>query len=106
MIDDFVVELKQDQVSDESKKEYCEEEFDVPDDKKQVLEKGVKFKCSSDYCFHISEPLCMRAKKFSTSFVIASSWWLKSSWTCKLPFVENLHGAELNGSALDIFDDE
>jgi len=41
MIDDLVVELKQDQVNDESKKEYCEKEFDVSDDKKKVLEKGV-----------------------------------------------------------------
>lgn len=41
MIDDLVVELKQDQVNDESKKEYCIKEFDVSDDKKKVLEKGV-----------------------------------------------------------------
>jgi len=41
MIDDLVKELKQDQVNDDSKKEYCEVEFDTADDKKKVLEKGV-----------------------------------------------------------------
>ncbi len=41
MIDDLVAELKQDQVNDDSKKEYCEEQFDLSDDKKKVLEKGV-----------------------------------------------------------------
>jgi len=41
MIDDLVAELKQDQVNDDSKKEYCEAEFDQADDKKKVLEKGV-----------------------------------------------------------------
>ena len=33
MIDDLVAELKQDQVNDDSKKEYCEEQFDLSDDK-------------------------------------------------------------------------
>jgi len=41
MIDDLVVELKQDQVNDDSKKEYCAAEFDQADDKKKVLEKTV-----------------------------------------------------------------
>lgn len=41
MIDELVVELKQDQVNDDSKKEYCEAQFDQADDKKKVLEKGV-----------------------------------------------------------------
>jgi len=41
MIDDLVKELKQDQVNDDGKKEYCEAEFDAADDKKKVLEKGV-----------------------------------------------------------------
>jgi chromosome segregation ATPase len=41
MIDDLVAELKQDQINDDSKKEYCEVEFDTADDKKKVLEKGV-----------------------------------------------------------------
>jgi chromosome segregation ATPase len=41
MIDDLIKELKQDQINDDSKKEYCEAEFDQADDKKKVLEKGV-----------------------------------------------------------------
>jgi len=41
MIDDLVAELKQDQVNDDSKKEYCAAEFDQADDKKKVLEKSV-----------------------------------------------------------------
>jgi len=41
MIDDLVAELKQDQINDDGKKEYCEVEFDTADDKKKVLEKGV-----------------------------------------------------------------
>merc|ERR1719420_2239819 len=41
MIDDLVAELKQDQIDDDSKKEYCAAEFDQADDKKKVLEKGV-----------------------------------------------------------------
>merc|ERR1719356_1775681 len=41
MIDDLVAELKQDQVNDDGKKEYCGHEFDMADDKKKVLEKGV-----------------------------------------------------------------
>merc|ERR1719276_681116 len=41
MIDDLVAELKEEQLHDDQKKEYCAAEFDVSDDKKKVLEKGV-----------------------------------------------------------------
>jgi len=41
MIDDLAAELKQDQINDDSKKEYCAAEFDQADDKKKVLEKSV-----------------------------------------------------------------
>merc|ERR1719301_165611 len=41
MIEDLVKELKQDQVNDDGKKEYCVTELDTADDKKKVLEKGV-----------------------------------------------------------------
>jgi chromosome segregation ATPase len=41
MIDDLIKELKQDQVNDDGKKEYCNTELDAADDKKKVLEKGV-----------------------------------------------------------------
>lgn len=41
MVDDLVAELKQDQINDDSKKEYCAAEFDMADDKKKVLVKGV-----------------------------------------------------------------
>merc|ERR1719446_2032220 len=41
MIEDLVKELKQDQVNDDGKKEYCISELDAADDKKKVLEKGV-----------------------------------------------------------------
>merc|ERR1719371_16417 len=40
MIDDMVVTLKKEQQDDDHKKEYCEEQFDLADDKKKVLEKG------------------------------------------------------------------
>merc|ERR1719181_2282085 len=40
MIDDLVKELKQDQVNDDGKKEYCNSELDTADDKKKVLEKS------------------------------------------------------------------
>ena len=40
MITDLVKELKQDQVNDDGKKEYCNNELDAADDKKKVLEKG------------------------------------------------------------------
>jgi chromosome segregation ATPase len=40
MIEDLVKELKQDQVNDDGKKEYCNTELDTADDKKKVLEKG------------------------------------------------------------------
>jgi len=41
MIDELVSELKQDQINDDSKKEYCAAQFDISDDKKKVLEKSV-----------------------------------------------------------------
>merc|ERR1719482_2404413 len=40
MIDDLIKELKQDQVNDDGKKEYCNTELDAADDKKKVLEKS------------------------------------------------------------------
>jgi chromosome segregation ATPase len=40
MIEDLVKELKQDQVNDDGKKEYCNTELDTADDKKKVLEKS------------------------------------------------------------------
>jgi len=40
LITDLVAELKQDQVNDDGKKEYCNKELDSADDKKKVLEKG------------------------------------------------------------------
>jgi len=39
MIDDMVALLKEEQVDDESKKEYCEKQFDHADDKKKGLER-------------------------------------------------------------------
>lgn len=41
MIDDMVVLLKEEQVDDENKKEYCETSFDQADDKKKGLERAV-----------------------------------------------------------------
>merc|ERR1719331_680540 len=41
MIDDLVVELKKEQQEDEDKKEYCDEQFDLSDDKKKALEKSI-----------------------------------------------------------------
>jgi len=41
MIDEMVGVLKQEQADDDSKKEYCEKEFDLADDKKKELERGV-----------------------------------------------------------------
>merc|ERR1719181_874484 len=41
MIDDLVAELKKEQEDDDNKKEYCDEQFDLADDKKKVLEKNV-----------------------------------------------------------------
>merc|ERR1719428_1885432 len=41
MIDDLVVELKAEQGMDESKKSYCESEFDKNEDKKKGLEQDV-----------------------------------------------------------------
>merc|ERR1719453_2934140 len=41
MIDDMVALLKEEQVADEDKKEYCETSFDQADDKKKGLERAV-----------------------------------------------------------------
>jgi len=37
MCDDLVAELKQEQQDDNDKKEYCKEQFDLADDKKQSI---------------------------------------------------------------------
>jgi len=39
MVDDLVTELKKEQLDDENKKEYCDVQFDLADDKKKGLEK-------------------------------------------------------------------
>jgi len=41
MIDDLVAELKKEQTDDDSKKEYCDVQFDLADDKKKVEEKKI-----------------------------------------------------------------
>merc|ERR1719191_601634 len=41
MIDEMVVTLKKEQVEDDHKKEYCEEQFDIADDKKKELERAI-----------------------------------------------------------------
>merc|ERR1719443_2244851 len=41
MIDDLVAELKKEQQDDANKKEYCDVQFDLSDDKKKALEKTV-----------------------------------------------------------------
>merc|ERR1719356_1725746 len=41
MIDDMVTTLGEEQKDDDTKKEYCEKEMDVSDDKKKVLEKTI-----------------------------------------------------------------
>jgi len=41
LIDDMVVTLKKEQVEDDHKKEYCEEQFDIADDKKKELERAI-----------------------------------------------------------------
>jgi len=41
MIDDLVAELKKEQQDDDNKKVYCDEQFDLADDKKKVLEKSI-----------------------------------------------------------------
>merc|ERR1719287_243028 len=41
MIDEMVVNLKQEQQDDNDKKEYCEGQFDLADDKKKGLERTV-----------------------------------------------------------------
>merc|ERR1719453_2024155 len=41
MIDDLVAELKKEQTDDDNKKEYCDAQFDLADDKKKALEKKI-----------------------------------------------------------------
>jgi len=41
MIDDLVAELKKEQQDDDNKKDYCDEQFDLSDDKKKVEEKKI-----------------------------------------------------------------
>jgi len=41
MIDDLVAELKKEQQDDDNKKVYCDEQFDLADDKKKLLEKKI-----------------------------------------------------------------
>merc|ERR1711976_35299 len=41
MIDNMVALLKEEQLEDEHKKEYCEKQFDFADDKKKALERTV-----------------------------------------------------------------
>merc|ERR1719198_411634 len=41
MIDDMVALLKKEQEEDEHKKEYCETQFDLADDKKKALERTI-----------------------------------------------------------------
>merc|ERR1719428_2280621 len=41
MIDEMVVTLKKEQVEDDHKKEYCEVQFDISEDKKKVLEQTI-----------------------------------------------------------------
>merc|ERR1719502_1059269 len=42
MIDEMVATLKQEQIDDDKKKEYCNKEFDTADDKKKALEHEIK----------------------------------------------------------------
>merc|ERR1740129_2019730 len=42
MCDELIAELKQEQQYDSDKKEYCEKQFDLADDKKKTLERGEK----------------------------------------------------------------
>eukprot|EP00429_Kryptoperidinium_foliaceum_P047836 CAMPEP_0176106740 /NCGR_PEP_ID=MMETSP0120_2-20121206/53565_1 /TAXON_ID=160619 /ORGANISM="Kryptoperidinium foliaceum, Strain CCMP 1326" /LENGTH=721 /DNA_ID=CAMNT_0017440863 /DNA_START=43 /DNA_END=2208 /DNA_ORIENTATION=- len=42
LIDEMVLNLKAEQKADDAKKEYCEKEFDVSDDKKKDLEQSIK----------------------------------------------------------------
>jgi len=41
LVDDLVAELKQDQIDDDGKKEYCAAQFDMADDKKKSLTKSI-----------------------------------------------------------------
>merc|ERR1719252_223545 len=41
LIDEMVVTLAKEQQDDDHKKEYCEKEFDIADDKKKALERSI-----------------------------------------------------------------
>merc|ERR1719238_2463694 len=41
LMDEMVVTLKKEQVDDDNKKEYCNKEFDIADDKKKALERAI-----------------------------------------------------------------
>merc|ERR1719433_957576 len=41
MIDEMVANLKREQIDDENKKEYCDKQFDISEDKKKQLELSV-----------------------------------------------------------------
>merc|ERR1719379_886668 len=41
LMDEMVVTLKKEQVDDDAKKEYCEKELDLADDKKKVIERAI-----------------------------------------------------------------
>merc|ERR1719171_1530171 len=47
MIDDMVVMLKEEQLEDDHKKEYCLMQFDVTDDKKKALERDMSLEASA-----------------------------------------------------------
>merc|ERR1719436_73948 len=47
MIDEMVAMLKEEQVSDNKKKAYCLEEFDLTDDKKKALERTMAFESTA-----------------------------------------------------------
>merc|ERR1719236_249390 len=42
LIDEMVVELKKEQIADDQKKEYCEKEFDIAEDKEKELKLDIK----------------------------------------------------------------
>jgi len=42
MVDDMVASLKQEQLDDDRKKEYCAKQFDMSDDKKKALEQNIE----------------------------------------------------------------
>merc|ERR1719401_1822667 len=47
MIDDMVGMLKEEQLGDDHKKEYCEKQFDFTDDKKKALERTLSLEAAA-----------------------------------------------------------